>query len=146
MKKRKYPVNISRLQKEILPAKEKRGMYSFSFYYHKIKSHCHSRKSPKQRANERKEQKRTRAKVTSPYFQPTSEKTSTNVRRRRLSPPKEKTPRHLDFPDFVPPSSPYGLVQEQLFREPWKLLIATIFLNRTTGNRHTHTYMLMRNI
>ena len=45
----------------------------------------------------------------------------------------KKCHRHLKFPDFVPPKSPYSLVQEQLYKEPWKLLVATIFLNRTTG-------------
>ena len=48
----------------------------------------------------------------------------------------EKTnvvPRHLMYPDHAPPVSPYGLVQEQLWEDPWKLLIATIFLHRTTG-------------
>ena len=44
-----------------------------------------------------------------------------------------KKHRHLLYPDFRPPESPFQLVQEQLFKEPWKLLVATIFLNRTTG-------------
>ena len=34
---------------------------------------------------------------------------------------------------WVPPRSPYNLVQESLFHDPWKLLVATIFLNKTTG-------------
>lgn len=34
---------------------------------------------------------------------------------------------------WVPPRSPYNLVQEKLYQDPWKVLIATIFLNRTTG-------------
>ena len=34
---------------------------------------------------------------------------------------------------WVPPRSPYNLVQETLFHDPWKLLVATIFLNRTAG-------------
>ena len=34
---------------------------------------------------------------------------------------------------WTPPKSPYNLVQESLFHNPWKLLVATIFLNRTTG-------------
>jgi len=34
---------------------------------------------------------------------------------------------------WTPPKSPYNLVQESLFHDPWKLLVATIFLNRTTG-------------
>jgi len=35
---------------------------------------------------------------------------------------------------WIPPKSPFGLVQETLFHDPWKLLIATIFLNKTSGN------------
>ncbi|XP_066932312.1 uncharacterized protein [Clytia hemisphaerica] len=35
---------------------------------------------------------------------------------------------------FVPPQSPYSLVQENLYQKPWQLLIATIFLNKTTGS------------
>lgn len=34
---------------------------------------------------------------------------------------------------WIPPRSPFNLVQENLFHDPWKLLVATIFLNRTTG-------------
>ena len=82
--------------------------------------------------------KRSRRKITSPYFH--SSKRKRRERPKKTSPPLppdpsdvKKTPRHLDYPDFTPPTSPYGLVQEQLYREPWKLLIATIFLNRTTG-------------
>uniref|UniRef100_A0A671QV34 Methyl-CpG-binding domain protein 4 n=1 Tax=Sinocyclocheilus anshuiensis TaxID=1608454 RepID=A0A671QV34_9TELE len=45
-----------------------------------------------------------------------------------LSPPKRKA-----FRKWTPPRSPYNLVQETLFHEPWKLLVATIFLNRTSG-------------
>ncbi|KAK8743220.1 hypothetical protein OTU49_001314 [Cherax quadricarinatus] len=32
-----------------------------------------------------------------------------------------------------PPRSPFNLFQESLYHDPWKLLIGTIFLNRTTG-------------
>ncbi|EEC12860.1 conserved hypothetical protein [Ixodes scapularis] len=46
---------------------------------------------------------------------------------RGLQPPK------LSGQPWVPPKSPYGLVQESLYHDPWKLLVATIFLNRTTG-------------
>ena len=84
---------------------------------------------------------RTKAKVSSPYFPQASKKHSvrkavksaTTGTSTASTPTTKKTPHHLDYPDFVPPSSPYGLVQEQLHREPWKLLVATIFLNRTTG-------------
>ena len=34
---------------------------------------------------------------------------------------------------YQPPLSPYNLIQEQLYQKPWQLLVATIFLNKTTG-------------
>lgn len=34
---------------------------------------------------------------------------------------------------WVPPRSPYALIQEDLFHDPWQLLIATIFLTKVTG-------------
>uniref|UniRef100_A0A3P9NYV6 Methyl-CpG-binding domain protein 4 n=1 Tax=Poecilia reticulata TaxID=8081 RepID=A0A3P9NYV6_POERE len=49
---------------------------------------------------------------TSPYF--------------RLSPPRRKSLRK-----WTPPRSPFNLIQETLFHDPWKLLVATIFLNKT---------------
>ena len=33
---------------------------------------------------------------------------------------------------WVPPASPYGLIQETLFRDPWKVLVACICLNKTS--------------
>ncbi|XP_037658358.1 methyl-CpG-binding domain protein 4 isoform X2 [Choloepus didactylus] len=42
-------------------------------------------------------------------------------------------PRRKAFKKWTPPRSPFNLVQETLFHDPWKLLIATIFLNRTSG-------------
>ena len=36
---------------------------------------------------------------------------------------------------WTPPISPHHLIQESLFHDPWKLLIATIFLNRTSGKQ-----------
>ena len=35
--------------------------------------------------------------------------------------------------EYKPPKSPHGLIQEQLYHDPWKLLVASMFLNRTTG-------------
>ncbi|TKS77781.1 Methyl-CpG-binding domain protein 4 [Collichthys lucidus] len=58
---------------------------------------------------------------TSPYF---SRKLAKDV----LSPPRRKV-----FKKWTPPRSPYNLVQETLFHDPWKLLVATIFLNKTSG-------------
>ena len=36
-------------------------------------------------------------------------------------------------PAWMPPKSPFDLVQEKLFSQPWKLLVATIFLNKTNN-------------
>ncbi|CAJ1084923.1 methyl-CpG-binding domain protein 4 [Xyrichtys novacula] len=58
---------------------------------------------------------------TSPYF-------SRNPLRDGLSPPRRKV-----FKKWTPPRSPFNLVQETLFHDPWKLLVATIFLNKTSG-------------
>jgi methyl-CpG-binding domain protein 4 len=46
---------------------------------------------------------------------------------------KSSRHRHLSYPNFKPLQSPFGLIQEELHNNPWQLLIATIFLNRTTG-------------
>jgi len=34
---------------------------------------------------------------------------------------------------WIPPRSPCALIQEDLFHNPWQLLIATIFLTKVTG-------------
>ncbi|KAL1021516.1 hypothetical protein UPYG_G00014250 [Umbra pygmaea] len=59
---------------------------------------------------------------TSPYFNGKS------LREEGLSPPRRKA-----FRKWTPPRSPFQLVQETLFHDPWKLLVATIFLNKTSG-------------
>ncbi|NXL85290.1 MBD4 protein, partial [Alectura lathami] len=58
---------------------------------------------------------------TSPYF-------SSRGSKEAPSPPRRKA-----FRKWTPPRSPFNLVQETLFHDPWKLLIATIFLNKTSG-------------
>ncbi|NXW84145.1 MBD4 protein, partial [Alopecoenas beccarii] len=58
---------------------------------------------------------------TSPYF-------SSKNSKEAPSPPRRKALRK-----WTPPRSPFNLVQETLFHDPWKLLIATIFLNKTSG-------------
>ncbi|KAJ8257500.1 hypothetical protein GJAV_G00186270 [Gymnothorax javanicus] len=58
---------------------------------------------------------------TSPYF-------SGKLAREAPSPPRRKA-----YKKWIPPRSPFNLIQETLFHDPWKLLIATIFLNKTTG-------------
>ncbi|KAK9816537.1 hypothetical protein WJX72_001655 [[Myrmecia] bisecta] len=34
---------------------------------------------------------------------------------------------------WEPPQSPFGLIEEQLYDNPWKLLLACLLLNKTTG-------------
>lgn len=46
---------------------------------------------------------------------------------------KIKRPRHFLYPNYTPPASPFSLIQEELHDDPWKVLVATIFLNRTAG-------------
>ncbi|XP_054901994.1 methyl-CpG-binding domain protein 4 isoform X1 [Poeciliopsis prolifica] len=58
---------------------------------------------------------------TSPYFRGKHLKDG-------LSPPRRKSLRK-----WTPPQSPFNLIQETLFHDPWKLLVATIFLNKTSG-------------
>ncbi|XP_017161190.1 methyl-CpG-binding domain protein 4 [Poecilia reticulata] len=58
---------------------------------------------------------------TSPYF-------SAKRLKDGLSPPRRKSLRK-----WTPPRSPFNLIQETLFHDPWKLLVATIFLNKTSG-------------
>ncbi|XP_064289246.1 methyl-CpG-binding domain protein 4 [Passer domesticus] len=58
---------------------------------------------------------------TSPYF-------SSKYSKEAPTPPRRKVLRK-----WTPPRSPFNLIQETLFHDPWKLLIATIFLNKTSG-------------
>ncbi|XP_014375684.1 methyl-CpG-binding domain protein 4 isoform X3 [Alligator sinensis] len=61
--------------------------------------------------------------------QPCGKKSLTSVKLLKApSPPRRKALRK-----WTPPRSPFNLVQEILFHDPWKLLIATIFLNKTSG-------------
>lgn len=42
---------------------------------------------------------------------------------------------------WQPPVSPYGLIQESLWREPWKLLVACMLLNKTSGSAVSAPYL-----
>uniref|UniRef100_A0A8C3VIH7 Methyl-CpG-binding domain protein 4 n=1 Tax=Catharus ustulatus TaxID=91951 RepID=A0A8C3VIH7_CATUS len=64
---------------------------------------------------------RVERRKTSPYF-------SSKYSKEAPSPPRRKALRK-----WTPPRSPFNLIQETLFHDPWKLLIATIFLNKTSG-------------
>ena len=41
---------------------------------------------------------------------------------------------------WIPPKSPYGLIQEQLWKDPWKIFVACIFCN-LTKRVHAEPYM-----
>lgn len=41
--------------------------------------------------------------------------------------------RRVQVATWEPPASPYGLIEEQLFGDPWRLLVACILLNQTTA-------------
>ncbi|KAK7481797.1 hypothetical protein BaRGS_00026944 [Batillaria attramentaria] len=47
------------------------------------------------------------------------------------APPRMPRPQLRRDEKWTPPRSPFNLIQESLFHDPWKLLIATIFLNKT---------------
>ncbi|XP_075687958.1 methyl-CpG-binding domain protein 4 [Rhinoderma darwinii] len=67
-----------------------------------------------------------------PRSQVEKRKTSPYFSKKALSEAMER-PRRKAFSKWTPPRSPFNLVQETLFHDPWKLLIATIFLNKTSG-------------
>ncbi|XP_046991066.1 uncharacterized protein LOC124596103 [Schistocerca americana] len=41
---------------------------------------------------------------------------------------------------WIPPKSPFNLIQETLFHDPWQLLLATIFLTKTEAQRATESF------
>lgn len=55
-----------------------------------------------------------------------------NSHRVEACPSPERFRNHRDM-KWHPPRSPFNLVQEQLYQDPWKVLVATIFLNKTSG-------------
>ena len=42
--------------------------------------------------------------------------------------------------EWIPPKSPYNLIQEQLWEDPWKIFVACIFCN-LTKRVHAEPYM-----
>nr|XP_032827551.1 methyl-CpG-binding domain protein 4 isoform X2 [Petromyzon marinus] len=64
-----------------------------------------------------------RTRKTSPYF----------FRARKAD--ELGAPHRASWRKWTPPRSPFNLVQETLFHDPWKLLVATIFLNKTSGHQ-----------
>ena len=71
------------------------------------------------------EKKMSRIKIArdkSPYFEPSPPE------RRWVAPPG-----YGPNPSWHPPVSPFHLVEECLYADPWRLLVACIFLNKTTA-------------
>lgn len=76
--------------------------------------------SPTATANELKSSSSLKRPIRSTYF-------SGRRKRQFLQPVTKKI-------EWVPPKSPFNLIQETLYPDPWKLLIATIFLNKARGS------------
>jgi methyl-CpG-binding domain protein 4 len=74
--------------------------------------------------------------VSSPFFvPPAAASASPAPARRRLSAAAAADAgARRDNTGWEPPPSPYGLLQETLFRDPWKVLVACLLLNKTTGD------------
>lgn len=49
--------------------------------------------------------------------------------------PGSSNPLHGWKPAWVPPRSTFGLIQEKLYSNPWRLLIACMLLNKTAGKQ-----------
>ncbi|XP_034231526.1 uncharacterized protein LOC117639756 [Thrips palmi] len=63
--------------------------------------------------------------VRSPYFS-----SDANIVEQPVSSAGRKREKNSDS---APPRSPFNLIQEDLFHDPWQMLISTIFLNSTSG-------------
>ncbi len=53
----------------------------------------------------------------------------------RGSPVSGEADPRVCVPGWVPPASPWGLLEEALYDSPWRLLVACVLLNRTTGRQ-----------
>lgn len=132
--------------KTLKPQKLRKGTQNSSTS--KLEQNCIQDATPQELTKDTQHHKSSDSNKTSPYFeQPNdSHKSQTELPKLKLSgQTKRKRHKHLDYPDFVPPKSPHDLVQEQLYTDPWKLLVATIFLNRTTGRASVYTVSRVHN-
>ena len=75
----------------------------------------------------------TTPRTTSPYFAPPDEPPAR--RRRQGAAPVRFVGAARKAADckWVPPASPFGLIQEALYEDPWKVLVACALLNKTSG-------------
>ena len=86
---------------------------------------------------------RRRQRTSCPSTTPVREKkrkAATVSRVERRKPQKLSERRQVDQ-SWQPPVSPYGLIQESLWREPWKLLVACMLLNKTSGFAVSSSYL-----
>jgi methyl-CpG-binding domain protein 4 len=75
--------------------------------------------------------------VSSPFFAPpavTAAASPAPPRRRLPTSAADNAGARRDGTGWEPPPSPFGLIQETLFRDPWKVLVACLLLNKTTGD------------
>ncbi|RKO83979.1 hypothetical protein BDK51DRAFT_52837 [Blyttiomyces helicus] len=76
---------------------------------------------------------------SSPYFRPAADPAPLPTRAdwarvAALAPPTSVVRQPVHLPRYTPLQSPHALVQEELYANPWALLVATIFLNKTRGD------------
>ncbi|CAA0808211.1 DNA glycosylase superfamily protein, partial [Striga hermonthica] len=82
----------------------------------------------------KKKVKKVQARIVSPYF---CSSTQQSVNRTPLLTAAQKKhqayERKTPYHNWVPPRSPFSLLQEDHFFDPWRVLVICMLLNRTTG-------------
>ncbi|GER40827.1 DNA glycosylase superfamily protein [Striga asiatica] len=76
--------------------------------------------------------KKVQARIVSPYFCSTQQVRRTpllTAAQKKQQAYERKTPYH----NWIPPRSPFNLLQEDHFFDPWRVLVICMLLNRTTG-------------
>lgn len=139
-----YEKEMTKWQKDKAPVNTKRQSSSL-----KTKTSRKSSRKSKYFSEETSKRQSSTMQRESVYFKKTKSKSTATTKDMAAaeSPPPPPSPpnhKHLEYPHYVPPRSPYNLIQEELWENPWKLLIATMFLNRTTGRegREMRVYIL----
>lgn len=137
-----YEKETTKSQKDKAPVNTKRQSSSL-----KTKTSRKSSRKSKYFSEETSKRQSSTMQRESVYFKKTKSKstaTTKDMAAAESPPPPPPNHKHLEYPHYVPPRSPYNLIQEELWENPWKLLIATMFLNRTTGRegREMRVYIL----
>lgn len=88
-----------------------------------------------QRARRERDSPQPAARVLSPFFAASPPQTTPKASTKRPRVPSaafSPARRVAGRSSWEPPASPYGLIQETLYSDPWKLLVACICLNKTS--------------